>query len=88
MSTILNSPDILAAVKQRKKVTSRKLKASQKRIVDTANQFWAPVPKATSRAQHVSRFVSNGLLIYNGIRIFANVFSTMRSIFGRRKRRR
>lgn len=88
MSSILNSPDILAALRQRKKATDRKLKASRQRIMDTASQFWSPLPKATSRAQSVSRIVSNGLLIYNGIRIFVNAFSTMRALFGHRRRRR
>ena len=88
MSSILDSPDILAALQQRKKATSRKLKASRTSIMGKANQFWSPLPKATSRAQHISRFVSNGFLIYNGIRIFANVYSTMRMLFGRGKRRR
>ena len=88
MSSILNSPDILAALQQRKRATGRKLKASGQRIKDTANLFWSPMPKTASRAQHISRFVSNGVLIYNGIRIFASVYSTMRTLFGHRKRRR
>jgi hypothetical protein len=46
------------------------------------------MPKSASKAQVISRMVSNGVLIYNGIRIFANVVSTFRSIFGRRRRRR
>ena len=88
MSSILNSPDILAALQQRKRATERKLKASRTRISETANLFWSPLPKTTSRAQHISRFVSNGLIIYNGIRICTNILSAVQSIFGRRKRRR
>ena len=88
MSSILNSPDILVALQQRKKATGRKLKASRQRIIETASQFWSPLPKTTSRAQSISRIVSNGVFIYNGIRIFANVLSTMRMLFDHRKRRR
>ena len=88
MSSILNSPDILAALQQRKKVTGQKLKASRTRITETTSQLWSPMPKATSRAQHISHLVSNGLFIYNGIRIFASIYSSARSLFGFRKRRR
>jgi len=88
MSSILNSPDILVALQQRKKATGQKLKTSRLRIIETASQLWSPMPKSASKAQVISRMVSNGVLIYNGIRIFANVVSTFRSIFGRRRRRR
>lgn len=88
MSSILNSPDILAALQQRKRATGRKLKASRTRISERANLFWAPLPQTASRAQHISRFVSNGLIIYNGIRICSNILSAVQSIFGRRRRRR
>ena len=46
------------------------------------------MPKATSRAQSISRLVSNGFLIYNGIRVFSQVVSSVRSLFGFRRRRR
>lgn len=88
MSSILDSPDILLALRQRKKATGRKLKASRQHIMETASQFYAPLPKATSRAQSVSRFVSNGITIYKGFRIFTTVISTFRSLFSSRKRRR
>lgn len=88
MSSILDSPDILTALRQKKKATGRKLETSRQHIMDTASQFYSPLPKATSRAQSVSRFVSNGIAIYKGFRIFTSVVSTFRSLFGHRKRRR
>ena len=88
MSSILHSPDILADLRQRKSATGRKLKASRLHIMEEASQFWSPLPKTTSKAQNVSRLVSNGILIYNGIRIFARVYSAARSLFGRRRYRR
>ena len=88
MSSILNSPDILAALQQRKKATEQELQASRSRIVKQAGQFWSPMPKATSRAQSISRLVSNGVVIYNGLRIFASILSAVRTLFGFRKRRR
>ena len=88
MSSILNSPDILIALQQRKRATERKMEASRQRIMDSATQFYAPLPKATSRAQHISRFVSNGFAIYKGLRVFTSVVSTFRSLFGHRKHRR
>lgn len=86
MSNILNSPDILATLRQRKMVTGRKLKASRTRIQKEAGQLWSPVPKATSRAQNISRLVSNGYALYNGFRIFFSVFSAARTLFGSNKR--
>ena len=88
MSSILNSPDILADLRQRKSATGRKLKASRQHMMEGASQLWSPLPKNASRAQNVSRLVSNGILIYNGIRIFARIYSAARSLFGRRRYRR
>jgi len=88
MNSILNSPDILAALQQRKKATEQKLKASRQQFVTTANQFWSPMPRNASKTQRISRLVSDGVLIYNGIRIFASVLSAARSLFGHRRRRR
>ena len=88
MNNILNSPDILAALQQRKVATEKKLKVSRQRIMNDANQLWAPLPKSTSRAQRISHLVSNGLFIYNGIRVFAQIYSATRSLFGPRSRRR
>lgn len=88
MSNILDSPDILVALQQRKRATEQKLEASRQRIMDSATQFYSPLPKATSRAQHISRFVSNGFAIYKGIRVFTSVVSAFSSLFGHRKRRR
>ena len=88
MSSILNSPDILAALRQRKRATEQKMRASRLHIMEGANQLWSPMPKATSRTQNISRLVSNGFIIYNGIRIFVRFFSAARSLFGSRRRRR
>lgn len=88
MSSILNSPDILVALQQRKEATRQKLETSRTRIKEQANQFWSPLPKATSRTQHISRLVSNGIVIYNGFRIGLRVLSAVRTLFGFRKRRR
>ena len=88
MSSILDSPDVLAALQQRKKATGRKLKASRQRMQVTANQFYSPVPKATTRARSISRLVSDGFFIYKSLRLFASVVTTMGSLFGSRKRRR
>lgn len=88
MSSILNSPDILLALQQEKRATGRKLDASRKRIQETASRLTSPLPKATSRAQSVSRLVSTGFFFYKGFRIFTNVVTSLRTLFGRHKRRR
>lgn len=88
MSSILDSPDVLAALRQRKRATGRKLEASRHHIMETTSLLTSPLPKATSGVQRVSRIVSSGFVIYKGFRIFSNVVSTFRSAFGHRKRRR
>ena len=42
MSSIMQSPDILAALQQRKKVTARRLQASQQRVLDASATFTSP----------------------------------------------
>ena len=88
MSSILESPDVLAALRQRKRQTEKKLEASRQRMQATVSQFYAPASQATSRAQSISRFVSNGIVIYRGIRLFSNILSTFSTLLPRRKRRR
>jgi len=88
MNSILNSPDILVALQQRKLATEQKLKTSRTRIQEMGKQLWSPMPKATSRAERVSQLVSNGVMIYNGVRIFASIISSVRSLFGPKRRRR
>ena len=87
MSSIMQSPDILAALQQRKKVTARRLQASQQRVLDASATFTSPRKTADGKPS-ISRLVSNGIAAYEGIRIFLNVFSDVRTLFGRRRRRR
>ena len=87
MSRIADSPDILAAIRQRKEATKLKLDASRTQIMATANQFWSPPPQAAGRTQSVSRLISNGVFIYNTIRVIARIYSGVHSLFGRDRRR-
>lgn len=87
MSSIMQSPDILAALQQRKKVTARRLQASQQRVLDASATFTSSRKTADGKPS-ISRLVSNGIAAYEGIRIFLNVFSAVRTLFGHRRRRR
>lgn len=87
MNSILNSPDVLAALQKRKHLTGKKLEASRQRIVKTAGFLVSPQPQASSRIQNINRFVSNGLVIYKGIRICVGVLSSLHFLFGRRRRK-
>lgn len=87
MSSILNAPDILAAVQERKMQKKQALNASRQRLQKAMQNLTAPLPKTTGKASNVSRMVSTGFMIYNGTRIGLKIFTALRSLFGRRRRR-
>ncbi len=88
-SSILNSPDVLSALRQRKLVIRKKLKASQQQMTATANYLTGgPIPKASSRVHGISRLIINGLAIYKGYRLCSNIATSLHSLFSPRSRRR
>ena len=88
-SSILNSPDVLAELRQRKRAAERKLQASRRQMTDIAASLTGgPLPKATSRVQSISRILAGGLAVYQGYRLCSAIAGIIRSLFMPRKRRR
>lgn len=89
MSSIVNSPDILAAMRERKHFVKRRLEASRVQMQEAANNLaGGNVSKTTSRALTVSRLVMNGIAIYKGFRFCTGVASSIRSFYALIRRRR
>jgi hypothetical protein len=88
-NSILNSPDVLAALQQRKHALSKKLKASRTKMMEGVSSFTGgPIPKTTSRLQGLSRLAVNAFFVYRGFRFCTDILYSIRSIFSPRKRRR
>jgi hypothetical protein len=89
MSTIANSPDVLAAIQQRKRIIKRKLKTSRSQMTgDFSFLTGRSVPATTSRMQKMARLLINGIAIYRGFRLCMDVASGIHSLFTPRKRRK
>lgn len=89
MSNIANSPDALAAIRQRKLAVKQKMESSRQQMSDTASGLMgSPAAKSTDRVHGITRLVRNGVTIYNGYRILATVFGALGFFFGRRRRKK
>ena len=89
MSSIVNSPDVLAAIQQRKRSIKKKLQTSRTQMTDNVSYLTGgSVPKTTDRVQRFSRLLINGLVIYRGFRLCSGVVSGIHSLFTPSKRRR
>ena len=89
MSNIVNSPDVLAAIQQRKRSIKKKLQASRTQMTDNVSCLTGGnMPKTANRLQSISRLIINGLVIYRGFRLCSGVVSGIHSFFTPSKRRR
>lgn len=88
-NSILNSPDALAALRQRKHAIKKQLRASHEQMAETANYLTGgSYSKATSKVQGIGRLVVNGLVIYRGFRLCSSIATGLHSLFSPRSRRR
>lgn len=88
-SSIVNSPDVLAALQQRKRRIKKKLQASRTQMTDNVSYLTGgKMPKTTDRVQKIARLLINGLVIYRGFRLCSGVASGIYSFFTPRKKRR
>ncbi|MBO7119455.1 MAG: hypothetical protein J6W03_03960 [Bacteroidaceae bacterium] len=89
MSNIVNSPDVLAAIQQRKRKIKRKMQASRTQMTDNVSYLTGgSMPKTTDRVQKITRLLINGLVLYRGFRLCSGVASGIYSFFAPSKRRR
>ena len=89
MSFIVNSPDVLLAMQQRKRYIKTKLNASRTQMKETVNCLTGrSATKKASKAEAITRLIINGIVVYKGFRLYSNAVSSIRSLFSLRKRRR
>lgn len=89
MNGIANSPNVLAAIRERKQAVKGQLQTSRTTMLENVRSMTGTAsPQASSRLQSVSRLITKGILIYQGFRFCSNIFSSINSIFSLRKRRR
>ena len=89
MNSIVNSPDALAALRQRKRKVQRKLQASRTQRTDNVSYLTGgKMPQTTDRVQKIARYLINGLVLYRGFRLCSGVASGIYSFFTPRKKRR
>jgi hypothetical protein len=88
-SSIVNSPDVLAALQQRKRRIKRKLENSRTQMTDNVSYLTSgKMPLTTDRVQKIARLLINGLVIYRGFRLCSGVVSGIHSFFTPSKKRR
>jgi len=80
--------DALKALQENKQQIRRELNVSKAKLKGKVQDFIAPSPDAHKRTTRISRLVSNGFAIYEGIRLGFSVISAFQSLFGRKRRRR
>lgn len=89
MSSIVDSPDVLAALQQRKLAIRRKLDASRQQMTEKASYLTgSSAQKKADRLQGIGRIIINGIVVYRGIRFCSEIFTGIHSLFSSRKRRR
>lgn len=89
MSYIVNSPDVLLAMQQRKRYIKMKMEASRTQMKETANYLTGKsAVKTSSKAESITRLIINAVVFYKGFRFCSNVFTGINSLFSFRKRRR
>jgi hypothetical protein len=89
MNGIANSPNVLAAIRERKLVVKEQLQTSRTTMLENVRSMTGTAsPQASNRMQSVGRLITKGILIYQGFRFCSNIFSSINSIFSLRKRRR
>ena len=88
-NSIVNSPDVLAALQQRKRKIKRKLQNSRTQMTDNVSYLTGgKMPKTTDTVQKISRLLINGLVLYRGFRLCSGVVSGIHSFFTPRKGRK
>lgn len=85
---ISSQNDALKALRESKLQIRKELKASKKQLRSKMQHFIAPAPDAHKKTVRISRLISNGFAIYEGVRLGVSVISAFRSLFGGKSRRR
>ena len=78
--------DVLKALRESKLQVKKELKASKANIKYKVQGIISPAKTVKRNTTRIGQLVSNGLAIYEGIRLGMSVISAFRSLFGRRRR--
>ena len=80
--------DPLKALHESKLQIRRELNDSKAKLKGKVQEFIAPASDAHKKTTSISRLVSSGIAIYEGIRLGVSVIFAFQSLFGRKRRRR
>ena len=86
MRRLSASPDVLLSIRRQKRLLRQEISASQTLIKDSAHALMSPMSDISRRGNGISKFVSRGLAIYEGIRIGLRIIRATRTLFGKRRR--
>lgn len=76
--------DALSALRAEKAQMKSRINASGQRINRLGQQILSPLPATTSGLFSMGSLVSNGLAIYQGIRMGSRLFRAVTSVFRRK----
>ena len=69
MNGIANSPNVLAAIRERKLAVKEQLQTSRTTMLENVRSMTGTAsPQASNRMQSVGRLITKGILIYQGFR--------------------
>lgn len=83
-----NQADILLALRNEKEKLRKELRTSHKRMTNNMHELFAPAPATTNKVQGFSHMISNGLAIYEGLKIGLGFIRATRGLFGVKRRKR
>jgi hypothetical protein len=85
--SISSQIDALKALHESKMQVKKELKVSKANIKYKVQGIISPAKTAKKNTTRIGQLVSNGLAIYEGVRLGLSIISAFRSIFGRKRRR-
>ncbi|MBQ9525469.1 MAG: hypothetical protein IJR69_10195 [Bacteroidaceae bacterium] len=86
MTNISSQLDAFKALQERKLQIKKELDASKFQLRSKVQNFIAPLPDTHKKTTRITRLVSNGIAIYEGIRLGLSVISAFQSLFGKKRR--
>ena len=78
--------DALEAIRREKEHIRSQLRQSNKKINAVSQRIFEPLPATSNRIVGVSRLVSNGLAVYEGLRMGSGFIRAVRTFFHRQQR--
>ena len=79
--------DALQALHESKQQIRKELNVSKANIKYKVQGIISPARSVKRNTTRIGQFVSNGLAIYEGVRLGMSIISAFRSLFGRKRRR-